>query len=264
MVVFITSFPQKYCLSRASFSFFLLSLHTQRMEEMNQTINEILTGERLHTCPDLMAFIRQTGFLPLLACGIEGFSADELVDEECRYVVFPDGGWDWPMWKWKGPIVTDGGFAYGKFFAGKAGFITQEWWPDFCNYRRSLHPLPEEGTVEDAILAVLRDHGSMITRELRAACGFTGPKMRSRFDAYVTRLQAACRVVTEDFIYPRDRHGQEYGWGWALLALPEQLYGREACQCNRTPEASHDRIIQHLRTLLPATPEAQLQRLMAG
>ena len=102
-----------------------------------------------------------------------------------RYVMLPDGGWDWPLWKWKGPIITEGNCVYGKFFAGKAGFISREWWPDFCNYRRHLHPMPSEGSIEETILFTLQEQGPLITRELRAACGFNGPKMRSRFDSYV-------------------------------------------------------------------------------
>ena len=156
--------------------------------------------EEIHSCPELMAYIQEVGFLPLLYSGIAGFSAEEVVDDDNRYVALPDGGWDWPLWKWKGPIVQEGICVYGKFFAGKAGFISREWWPDFCNYRRSKHPQPEEGSVEEAILLTLQEHGSLITRELRAACGFTGPKMRSRFDAYVTKLQMACRITTEDFV----------------------------------------------------------------
>ena len=211
----------------------------------------------IHSCPELMEYIDHVGFLPLLSSDIAGFSAEDIVDDECRYVTFPDGGWDWPLWKWKGPIVTEGHVCYGKFFASKAGFITRNWWPDFCNYRRSVHPEPEEGSIEEAILAVLSENGSMITRELRAACGFNGPKMRSRFDAYVTRLQMACRIVTEDFVYPTDRHGHEYGWGWSLMTTPEQLYGREHCCCERTPEESLQRIIAHLKVVIPEATDAQ-------
>ena len=209
-----------------------------------------------------MTLIQEVGFLPLLDSGIAGYSAEEVVDEECRYVVFDDGGWDWPLWKWKGPIVQDGGVVYGKFFAGKAGFLSREWWPDLCNWRRSQHPAPEEGTIEDAILMTLAEHGSLITRELRAACGFTGPKMRSRFDGYITRLQMATRIVTEDFVYPQDKHGREYGWGWSLLTTPEQLYGREACQCERTPKESYQRIFSHLCQLLPEATEKQIRKLI--
>ena len=56
-----------------------------------------------------MELIQQVGFLPLLDSGIAGFSAEEAVDDDCRYVLLPDGGWDWPLWKWKGQMITDGG-----------------------------------------------------------------------------------------------------------------------------------------------------------
>ena len=209
-----------------------------------------------------MEYIQEVGFLPLLDSGIRGYSAEDVVDEDCRYVVFSDGGWDWPLWKWKGPIVTEGRCVYGKFFAGKAGFVSREWWTDLCNYRRKVHPAPAEGSIEEAILLTLMEQGSLITRELRAACGFTGPKMRSRFDSYVTRLQMSCRIVTEDFVYPRDKHNREYGWGWALLTTPEQLLGRDACQCDRTPEESYSRMSAHLQKLLPQASDKQIRRLL--
>lgn len=87
--------------------------------------------------------------------------------------------------------------------------------------------------------------------------------MRSKFDGYITRLQGACRIVTEDFIYPTDKHGREYGWGWALLSLPEQLLGREACRCDRTSEESYARLHDHLRTLLPQATERQIEKMIS-
>ena len=108
----------------------------------------------------------------------------------------------------------------------------------------------------------LSEHGSLITRELRALCGFTGSKMRSRFDSYVTRLQMQCRIVTEDFVYPRDRHGREYGWGWSLLTTPERLLGKEACQCECSAEESRELILSHLSKILPNATSKQLQLLI--
>ena len=218
--------------------------------------------KEIYSSAQLMELIQQIGFLPLLDSGITGYSAEELVSDDCRYVVFPDGGWDWPLWKWKGPIVTEGNCVYGKFFDKKAGFVSRAWWPDFYNYRRSQHPVPAESSIEETILLTLQEQGSMITRELRAACGFTGPKMRSKFDAYVTRLQMGCYIVTEDFVYPQDRHGREYGWGWSLLTTPEQLLGREACLCQRTPEESFKRLYDHFRTILPDATERQIMKLL--
>ena len=216
----------------------------------------------IYSAAGLMTYIQEIGFLPLLSGGILGYSAEEVVADDCRYVMLPDGGWDWPLWKWKGPIVTEGICVYGKFFNKKAGFISREWWPDFYNYRRSRHPKPEEGTIEDTILTTLQENGSLITRELRAACGFDGPRMRSKFDGYITRLQMGCHIVTEDFVYPTDKHGREYGWGWSLLTTPEMLYGQDACQCPYTPEESYYRLLNHFRKILPNATDKQIQKLI--
>lgn len=209
-----------------------------------------------------MSFIQEVGFLPLLSSGVYGFSAEEVVSDDCRYTILPDGGWDWPLWKWKGPVVTEGNCVYGKFFAGKAGFISRDWWPDFCNYRRSKHPMPAADTIEEAILLTLKEQGSLITRELRAACGFNGPKMRGKFDGYVTRLQMGCYIVTEDFVYPTDKHGHEYGWGWSLLTTPEALLGRQACTCHHTPAESYARLLTHFKQILPSATDKQLLQLI--
>ena len=188
----------------------------------------------IHSCPELIECIREVGFLPLLESGIQGYIAEAMLAEECRFTQFPDGSWEWALWQWKGSVVREGNCVYGKFFAGKAGFISREWWPDFCNWRRSNHPAPEEGSIEEAILVTLREHGSMIARELRA----------------------------EDFVYPVDKHGREYGFGWSLLTTPEQWLGREACQCKRTPTESYQRMEEHLSHLLPHATGKQIEKLL--
>ena len=210
----------------------------------------------------LIEQIQKIGFLPLLESGIPGYCAEDIVDDDCRYVVFADGGWDWPLWKWKGPVVSDGKCVYGKFFAKKAGFVSLEWWPDLYNYRRSMSPPLEPDSVEEMIIATLQEQGSMITRQLRNACGFTGPKMRGLFDGYITRLQMACHIVTQDFVYPLDKRGREYGWGWSLLTTPEILYGREACLSERTAEESYQKIFDHLTSILPHANGKQIERFI--
>lgn len=222
--------------------------------------NSLLQKE-IHTVEELMMLIDEVGMLPLLDSAVKGYSAHELVAEECRYVVYPDGGWDWPMWKWKGPIVTEMPCVYGKLFDKKAGFVSTEWWPDLMNYRRARYPLPDEGTTERMILDTLRANGSLITRDLRAACGFDGPKMRSKFDAFVTRLEMGCYIVTEDFVYPRDRHNREYGWGWSLLTTPEYLY-KDMPKCSRTSEESYKRILAHLTHVLPNAAEKDIEKMI--
>lgn len=218
--------------------------------------------EKIHSCPELVDYIGRIGFLPLLDMGIAGWSAESIVDDDCRYTLLPDGGWEWPLWKWKGSILQESGCAYGKFFLNKAAFISQEWWTDFANYRRSRQTEPEADSIEACILETLNRHGSMITRELRAACGFTGSKMRSRFDAYITRLEMQCRIVIEDFVYPLDSHGHEYGWGWALLTTPEALFDKSKSQAKRFPEESLERLMAHFRKILPNESEHTIKKLL--
>lgn len=216
----------------------------------------------VHSCTEMIDYIGKVGMLPLLNMGIPGWSADDVVDEDCGYIVLPDGGWEWALWRWKGEIIRETGCAYGKFFNRKAAFISKEWWQDFCNYRRSLHPYPSEDSIEYMILETLREGGSMITRDLRRACGFTGTKMRGKFDSYVSRLQMECYVVTEDFVYPHDRHGKEYGWGWSLLTTPEDLFGSDACHTDRTPEESRQRLSDQLRRIIPNATDKLIKQLL--
>lgn len=216
----------------------------------------------VYSCPELIELIEEVGFLPLLNIGVTGWSADEVVDDDCGYITLPDGGWEWALWKWKGGIIRETGCAYGKFFDRKATFISKDWWPDFCNYRRSRFPYPPEDSIEYMILQTLREGGSMITRDLRRACGFTGTKMRGKFDSYISSLQMAGYIVTEDFVYPHDKNGKEYGWGWSLLTIPEALFGNEACRPNRTPEESRSRILGQLKKILPNADDRLLTRLL--
>lgn len=223
----------------------------------------------ISSAEELIEVIKEVGFLPLLPSPIAGLSADEMVEDDCRYMVFEDGGWEWQMWKWKGPIVQIGGITYGKFFCGKAGFLSMDWWQDLQNYRRQAAPEIAENSIEDIILSTLQTTGSMITRDLRAACDFNGKNMRSKFDGYVTRLQMQCRIVTEDFVYPTDKHGREYGWGWSLLTTPEELFGKEQCLpplnadgSERTMEESLNRMKEHLASLLLNADDRQLTKLL--
>ena len=66
----------------------------------------------IYSATGMMELIQKIGFLPLLDSGIEGFSAEDIVAEDCQYVKIPEGGWDWPLWKWKGEIVCDRNAVY--------------------------------------------------------------------------------------------------------------------------------------------------------
>jgi hypothetical protein len=71
-----------------------------------------------------------------------------------------------------------------------------------------------------------------------------------------------CYIVTEDFVYPVDKHGREYGFGWSLLTTPERLLGREACQCERTPEESYQKMADFIACLLPNATDKQIKKIL--
>ena len=85
----------------------------------------------LRSPDDIINLVRKIGFLPFFANDIEGFSIEECCPRELWFADGVDGPWEW-----KGPIAQSGECIYGKFFRGKAGFVSLEWFPDFANYRR--------------------------------------------------------------------------------------------------------------------------------
>lgn len=113
-----------------------LSVYFDHLRDHADDDNDI--NMEIHSCPELMARIQQVGFLPLLDSGITGYSAEAMMAEECRFTQFDDGSWEWPLWQWKSAVVTEGNCVYGKFFAGKAGFVSRKWWPHLYNWRRQF------------------------------------------------------------------------------------------------------------------------------
>ena len=122
--------------------------------------------------------IKDWGFLPFFKNGIEGFSIEEMTPPE---LLFGDEFNNGP-WGWKGPIIANWESAYGKFFKGKAGFISLEWLPDFMNWRRSIYPLKKMNKDSQHIYNVLVDNESMISRQLKKASGFTLSRKRKIFN----------------------------------------------------------------------------------
>ena len=66
----------------------------------------------------------------------------------------------------------------------------------------------------------------------------------------------AAKILMNDY----SRHNQAQ-----LMELIDEigfLFGREACQCDRTPEASFQRIVAHLSQFLPAGAEKDIVRIV--
>ena len=73
----------------------------------------------VHSQAELEDLIREVGFLPFFRNSIPGYSIEECTPRSLWFAPDADGPWEW-----KGPIAMGKTCAYGKFFQGKAGFIS--------------------------------------------------------------------------------------------------------------------------------------------
>lgn len=212
------------------------------------------------TCQALVSLVEAWGFVPLFRNEIPGFSVEELTPAELWFADGVDGPWEW-----KGPVIRESGCAYGKFFKHKAGFISRAWYPDFCNFRRDGYDFDaryDDGLApyqDKMVYETLAAHHSLLSKQLKQLAGF-GKNGRKGFDPIITRLQMQGYVTTTDFEYQRDKFGRPYGWGVARYAVPELHFGAEFSRqlyC-RTPDASRQRITEHLSALFPDADPAKL------
>ena len=224
--------------------------------------------------------IREWGFLPFFKNGIAGFSIEEKTPPE---LLFGDEFNNGP-WGWKGPIIANWESAYGKFFNGKAGFVSLEWLPDFMNWRRSIHPMKKKEKDARHIYEVLVENESMISRQLKKASGFSlsrkrtsfnpkdpmrpieNPKNGTAFDALIADLEMGTHICIADFEYLISKKGEPYGWGLARYCTPEAMYPDlfpvEGRVEGRTPRQSRKRILDHLCQVLPETDPKKIEKII--
>lgn len=211
----------------------------------------------LCSAQDVIALTEELGFLPMFRGTIPGFS----VEDNCPPELWFADGVDGP-WEWKGPIASSGRCAYGKFFGGRAGFVSREWLPDFCNLRRDGYDFDaryDDGLApaKDALLyGTLTSRGTLLSKELKRLCGFRKGG-RTGFETAITRLQMQTYVLIANFDYEIDSHGVPYGWGVTRYGTPEALFGAELVTSayDRAPEESRERILRKLREALPDAEE---------
>lgn len=181
---------------------------------------------KIKSISDLEKLIDKIGFLPFFANQIEGFSVEENIEPRYWFSDGVEGAWEW-----KGAVIRDINCAYGKFFGGKAGFISREWYPDFANLRRDGYDFDaryDDGLArfsDKEVYDILEKHGSLLSGELKRIGGFGGNNGKKGFDGIMTRLQMKGYVVISDFEYKHDKQGQPYGWGVARYSTSENFSG---------------------------------------
>ncbi len=218
----------------------------------------------LKSAEDIAALVEKIGFLPFFRGEIAEFSVEEFTPPRLWFSDTEDGPWEW-----KGPVIRLARCAYGKFYKGKAMFISKEWFPDFANLRRDGYDYDarmDEGIArrrDTYLMAELMKEPSLLGKELKARVCFTDERKKG-YEGSLTHLQMMAYITTADFEYARDRYGKPYGWGLARYATPEAFFGEDFCRAayKRTPQESYARMAAHLKELLPQASEAQISHIL--
>ena len=220
----------------------------------------------LKSAEDIVRLVQETGFLPFFANGIGGFSVEECCLPELWFADGVDGPWEW-----KGPAIRSGKCLYGKFFNGKAGFVSVEQFPDFANYRRDGYDFDsrcDEGLAprrDQSVFETVAANKSLLSKDLKALCNYRKGG-NTGFETIITRLQMQTYLCVADFVYLQDKYGKPYGWGVAKYSTPENLFGYEKISSayRREPTDSLDRILGSLSHILPDVPVSQIKHLIQG
>ena len=207
----------------------------------------------LHKKDDLAAMIQQIGILPFFTNSVPGWSVEEHIDPA---VWFTDQ--EGP-WEWKGQLASERTCVYGKFIRNKAAFISPECFPDLANWRRDGYDW--EGWVDDdraphkdrLLMQYLETHPYVLSKTAKRECGFS-----KGYDTVLTRLQMQTYVITADFQYSMTKDGKPYGWGNAVLDLPERWLGDLSLK--RKPQESFERMVKHLTAIMPEADENALRK----
>ncbi|MBR2121334.1 MAG: hypothetical protein IJ930_00070 [Lachnospiraceae bacterium] len=218
----------------------------------------------IRTKEDIMEAVQAFGFVPLFKNAVPGYSIEENVSPDAWFGSDTDG-----VWEWKGPVIRESGCAYGKFFLGKAVFVSSKWFPDFANWRRDGYDFDARFDDELApykdkeLFDILEKNAPVISRELKKKGGYTKDGKKG-FDSVITRLQHQCYVLISDFVYEKDKNGNPYGWGVAEYSTPEVFFGKEFRRTlyDKEPDESREKIFDHLRKILPEADEKTLARLL--
>lgn len=209
----------------------------------------------IKSAKDLSDYINEIGFLPLFRGDIPGFSVEEHTASDHWFCDDPEKD----PWEWRKVIAREGQIAYGKFFGGRAGFISKKWFPAFANFRRDGYDFDSRWDDELAsvrskkimdLYAEDQADRELYSFEVKKLAGF-GDGGEKNFEGEITRLQMQTYLCVRDFRRRKNKNGNEYGWGIAVYCLPEHIWGYDyvTSEYKDDPKDSALKIIRRIREL---------------
>ena len=230
---------------------------------------------RIRSWQELVSWVKEVGFLPLFANDAIGFSAEDHVSPDFWFTGDPEQD----PWVWREIIAGSHEVAYGKFFNGRAGFVSPAWLPYFANFRRNGYDFDarwEDGLAnrrEKKIMDLLTDHDAdgdmtfpdrrILSTELKKSAGF-GKNGEKNYPGIVTGLQQQFYLVISGFERRKNKKGNAYGMPVSILQPPEAIWGYDLVTSayNEDPKVSWERIIEHAVRNFPGNPDKDYVRLI--
>lgn len=222
----------------------------------------------IHNIGELEQRVKEIGFLPLFAGGVAGFSVEEHTVPEDWWT----GDSEKDPWEWRILASRHGRVAYGKFFDGRAGFISREWLPVFANYRRDGYDFDarwddelasyRQKKIMDLFMGENADN-ELFSNEVKDQAGF-GKGGEKNFEGTLTRLEMETYLVCRDFQQRKNKRGEAYGWAIAVLATPEHIFGRELVTAaySEEPKDSLRKIVDRVKQCYPEASEREILKLI--
>lgn len=213
---------------------------------------------RLKTIQDLYDLVNEVGFMPLFDLGEGGFSVERLT-----FGQWWTGREDDP-WFWREQAAREGEIIYGKVFAGRAGFVSKQWYPVLANYRRDGYDFDsrwEEGLAAPLcrdIMRIVETRGRAMTAQIKREVGAKG------FESALTLLQGQTYLLIGGFERKRNRRGEPYGWNIAEMMTPEAAFGTDwvTSAYHEPPQVSAQRIKEEIICHFPWVKEQFLKKIL--
>ena len=199
----------------------------------------------------LLEYINKAGFLPLFRNSAPGFSVEEHVSADNWWTGNASDPWEWRM-----SLAASGEVAYGRFYGGKAGFVSKQWLPRFVNMRRDGYDFDskaDEGLANRRQMLIMKQFDTrpaLPTYELKQLAGF-GKGGEKNFEGTLHALEHGCYLVISEFTHKINKKGEPYGWSIAVMSPPENVFGYDYVRSaySESPSESARIITEHISKL---------------
>lgn len=230
---------------------------------------------RIRSSEALTAWIQEIGFLPFFANDVDGFSAEEHTASHAWWT----GNKSTDPWEWREEITAQHQVAYGKFFYGRAGFISPAWLPFFANARRNGWDFDgkwQDGRTNQRERAIMEhfmnvesadepefNNAAILSTELKQRARF-GKDGSKNYPGILTGLQMQLYLVIGGFKRRVNKKGSEYGMAVSVIMTPESVWGYECLSSayDESPAESWRRIYEHTRAMYPDAENTAIIKLI--